>query len=70
MLGRLHLRLQHAIRALANSAAKETGHIRRSGWLGRCTVPVLIAGYLYYLPRQVSLAAEIQPTPKQVDNPP
>lgn len=70
MLGRLHWRFQLAIRALANSAAKETSNIRRSGWLGRCTVPVLSAGYLYYLPRQVSLATETKTAFKQVDNSP
>ncbi len=64
MLGRLHFRLQLAFRAFANNAAKETAHIRRSGWLGRCTIPILSSAYLYYMPRQVSMATEVKPALK------
>ena len=56
MFGRLHLRLQIVFKAFADSAAKETGNFCRNGWMGRYTIPVMSAGYLYYIPRQVSLA--------------
>ena len=56
MFGRLHLRLQLVFKTFANSAAKESGNFRRNGWMRRYAIPVMSAGYLYYIPRQVSLA--------------
>jgi hypothetical protein len=67
MFGRLHLGLRLAFRSWTRNAMHEATRIRSSGWIRRGTIPLLSAGYLYYIPLPVSLAADAKPQPKPAE---